>query len=97
MMKTTIHPENGTLCLAGTLDMYAAETLHRTLRETVSDKAEICLALGDVESCDLTAIQLLQAARQSAAARGKAMRIEKVSPAIRQCLSQIGLPESHFD
>nr|AUN37513.1 hypothetical protein [uncultured bacterium] len=87
---------DGTLQLAGALDIYSADALREALLQALRESSTVTLDLGAAESCDLVAVQLLCAAQRSAAAQGKPLVFHAVSTAVTEAATALGLPEARF-
>ena len=90
---TTLKTEgDGALHLAGSLDVYGAESLRQALTEHLASVPDPVVDLVAVEACDTAGAQLLLSVRQTAAQVGKTVRFEHVSPAVADCFACLGLP-----
>lgn len=86
-----------TLRLAGDLDLYTVESARDALLQQFADKPRLELDLGGVETCDASGVQLLLAARRTAAISGKNLTVHPVSQAVSTCGALLGIaPESLF-
>jgi anti-anti-sigma factor len=90
-----------TLALGAELTIAAAAEQHQQLLHALADAAgdatELALDLGHVEACDSAGVQLLLAARASAAARGVRVRLAAASAPVRQALATFGLAGAFAD
>jgi ABC-type transporter Mla MlaB component len=92
-MNPTISSDpSGTFRLEGTLDIYSAECLLRTLADCLASSDTITLDLGGVETCDTAGIQLLLSARVSASEQNKSVQFRDVPESIATCCRRLGLP-----
>lgn len=91
----TTRPD-GTLGISGTLDIYAADELRSNLIQSLDSSKRITIDLSGVDGCDVTAIQLLCAARKSAAEAGKHLEFSATSSAFDETQSALGLPSRTF-
>ena len=53
---------------------------------------EICINLADVERMDIAAIQLLLALRNECVKAERIFKVEGMTPAVENLISQIGIP-----
>lgn len=58
--------DGGTIRLTGTIDIASAADLKRALLDALAQRQEIRVALEEIESLDVTAFQLLWAAKREA-------------------------------
>lgn len=89
-------PEANVLCLAGSLDIYAAETVRAELRDRLADKPELVLDLAGIEHCDTAGLQLLLAAQRTAREAGKSFEVNGASNAILEVMQQLGLARENL-
>ncbi len=83
--------KSGLLTICGRVDISTADELRDGLRAHEAKHPEWMLDLSEVESCDVTALQLLWSARRSATEARKPFRITGCSPAIVEAASALGL------
>jgi anti-anti-sigma factor len=91
-MSHPIVSPNEAFRLEGALDIYAADGLRQTLQACLASAGTITLDLGGVESCDTTGVQLLLAARATAAERRQTVQFRDVPEAVAACCRRLGLP-----
>lgn len=89
-LKIIAEPVSQPVRLEGALTIYHAETARAALLTEMNRRAELLLDLGGVNACDSAGAQFLLAARNSAAAAGKAFAIRAGSPAVDLCLDHLG-------
>lgn len=87
---------NGALKLGGALDIYAAEELRSKLLEALDSSTPLSIDLSGVDACDITAFQLLCAARKSASECGRPFEIVAISKAFDEARSALGLSAETF-
>ena len=95
MSSTTSTP---TLALTGELTIQQAADQHRVLLDALTALAapgdaagSWTLDLGAIEACDSAGVQLLLATRQSLAALGASLRLDRLSAPVREALLTYGL------
>jgi phospholipid transport system transporter-binding protein len=92
MSSTTSTP---TLALAGELTIQQAADQHRVLLDALAARGDTAgswtLDLGAIEACDSAGVQLLLAARQSLAALGAELQLERMTAPVREVLLTYGL------
>ena len=81
----------GGLAVSGDLRIETANEVRKALKVYLEGRAEMVLDLGQVDECDTAGLQLLLAARKSAAALGKPFRLTAVSAAVRETSEALGL------
>jgi anti-sigma B factor antagonist len=84
----------GTLDIDGELTIYRAAELRETLQATLAalaPGADLTLGLAGVTEMDSAGVQLLIAARKSAAAAGRALRLRDPSPAVTDVFATLRL------
>lgn len=91
----TIKPD-GTLGISGTLDIYAADELRSQLIQSLDSSKGLSIDLSGVDGCDVTAIQLLCAARKSATEASKPFQVTATSSAFDETRSSLGLSSESF-
>jgi anti-anti-sigma factor len=93
--STNTETAAGVLRLSGALDIYGAESLRDTLQARLrsGDDGEIVVDLGDVGTCDTSAIQLLLSTRRTAAGSGRALRFVNLSAGVRGSCKRLGVRE----
>jgi anti-anti-sigma factor len=79
------------LKIAGSLDVSTAGTLCDSLRDCLGWQAELSLDLSNVDSCDAAVLQLLCAARKTAAQLHKPFRVVSWSPAVLETCAALGI------
>ena len=80
------------LTVKGNCLIHELEPLVKSLIEMVeSDRSNIQLDLGQVDSIDTSCIQLLASCRNSAMSRGKTFSIAIMSEPVREALQKTGL------
>lgn len=77
--------------VSGALDIYEADSARNTLLSHLGREAALHLDLSAVDRCDAAGVQLLSAARRTAAALGKRFEVSAWSPAVTACLAQLGM------
>jgi chemotaxis protein CheX len=92
-MKFTISQseEGRPLALAGELDIYGADELREALESHVGKTSSIALDLSGVSACDPVAVQLICAARRTAAAAEKPFRIVQLSAPFALACTALGI------
>lgn len=73
------------------MTIYCAAELHQQLSGAVVAGAEVELALGGVAEIDSCGVQLLLAARRSAAEMGAVLRLSDASAAVREAFGLLSL------
>jgi anti-sigma B factor antagonist len=91
-MKLQIKTLKDALHFAGDLDLYHVEAARDALRDCLATQAQVPLDLEGVTSCDASGLQLLLAARHSAATTGKHLQVAGPAVAVRNCCRQLGIP-----
>jgi hypothetical protein len=89
--------QNGTrLCFSGEMTIRTIETAHRSLCDKLQGGDGVVIDVTDVGDADLTFIQLIEAARRTAAAQAKTLALAApVCGALRSLLDRGGfLPKS---
>jgi anti-sigma B factor antagonist len=84
----------GTLHIEGELTIYRAAELCETLQATLAalpPGADLTLGLAGVTEMDSAGVQLLIAARKSAAATGRELQLRDPSPAVREVFETLRL------
>jgi anti-anti-sigma factor len=86
-----------TLAIEGELTIYRAAELRQALLAALGDGAggDLEIDLAAVTEFDSAGVQLLMAARKSAAARGRALRLVHHSPAVLDAFAVLDLA-GHF-
>jgi anti-anti-sigma factor len=87
-------PPAQTLHIEGELTIYRAAELCETLQATLAalpPGADLTLGLAGVTEMDSAGVQLLIAARKSAAAAGRALRLRDPSPAVADVFATLRL------
>ncbi|RCK79105.1 MAG: hypothetical protein OZSIB_0447 [Candidatus Ozemobacter sibiricus] len=84
----------GVLRLQGEIGLEQAKTVHHALVQALSQTSRLLIDLSQVTTVDLTLVQLLLAARRSAAEQGKALclRAPGPSPIVQQTAAAAGFP-----
>lgn len=99
-MSVTMNPSSvedvASCILEGSLDVYQAENLKESLVEYLHKTAKVTIDLTNVTAMDLTAVQLLHAARLSAQKAAKPFRIISPSPAVVQSCTALGFSVEKF-
>lgn len=83
--------EAGPIKIAGAIDIYDSNILRDTLQHLFESRTEILLDLSDVESCDVSAVQLLYAAYKSAQKLDRSFSIIGISQPVLGTLTLLGL------
>ncbi len=86
--------ETGPLRIEGELTIYRAAELCETLKSTLAALpagAELAIDLAGVTEMDSAGVQLLIAARRSAAAAGRALSLRDTSPAVEEVFATLRL------
>ncbi len=84
----------GALQIEGELTIYRAAELRETLQAALAalpDGADLAIGLAGVTEMDSAGVQLLVAARNSAAAAGRALRLRDPSPAVADVFATLNL------
>jgi anti-anti-sigma factor len=81
----------GALKLGGALEIGAADLLRDCLRDYFQRQPKYLLDLSEVNSCDAAALQLLLAARQTAARSGRSFRLSGISTAVGETAAALGV------
>jgi anti-anti-sigma factor len=84
------------LRVEGSPDIYDAAVLHETLKQFLEAHSSMILDLSAIESCDITALQLLCAARRSAENTGKLFAVRSFSPGLVQAATGLGLTQEQI-
>jgi anti-sigma B factor antagonist len=79
-------------CVTDDLTIHRAQTLHTQLREWLEQGVD-AIDLSGVGECDSAGVQLLLAARASATAAGRTLRVEAPSAGVLEALNRYGLDE----
>ena len=79
------------LKIVGDMSIYHATSLRDGLLEQLSQFEEVTLDLTEVDNCDTAGVQLLLAARISAAETGKPFTISGISDSVQEALSRAGI------
>ena len=90
-MHTTPDESESLLKIEGTLDIGCAEELRQALQDLLARASAPMLDLSQVDACDTAAIQLLLAARISAAQSGRQLELTATSPALDAAGATLGL------
>ena len=83
--------ENNTIKISGAISIYEAADIHKQLLQSFIEKDIINLDLDEVNSCDVTGIQLLFSAIRTSEEEGKKINILKVSETIKETVRLIGV------
>lgn len=89
-MDAAIGMREGVLAVAGEMDLYAAEELRRALVELLEAEGPARVDVSGAESWDLACLQLLYAARRTAAERGRRLMVEGRGEAFAAACRAIG-------
>jgi anti-anti-sigma factor len=84
------HTHEGTthrLHLRGDMTIYTAAALKPALLDALTACRQLDLNLGDVSELDTAGTQLLLLAKREAEKAGKAVRLTRVSPAVRETVA----------
>lgn len=87
---------DGTLEIAGELDIYSSEELRARLIQATTSPTGVRLDLSSVTNCDVTAMQLLCAARKSAIDAGKSFHLSAVSESVEAARVALGINAAEF-
>jgi anti-anti-sigma regulatory factor len=79
------------LTLTGALEIGGTEQLRRALLDALAAKAALTIDLSGLEACDAAVLQVLIAARKTAAAAGRELRITALPPAAAEMSAALGL------
>jgi len=79
------------LRLEGELSIYRAEEIRQALLAALAADGDVGIDLTDVSEVDTAGVQLLLAARASAATAGKTLRVTAMSPAVEEVLALFDL------
>src|SRR5215467_1154114 len=90
-MLLSANEKSGLLTFSGRLDISTADELRDGLRSHDAKHSEWMLNLSEVESCDVTALQLLWSVRRSAAEARKPFRVTGCSAAVLDAAAALGL------
>jgi anti-anti-sigma regulatory factor len=91
-MKFIKEAPPGTLRVSGSLHTTAVGPLREALLKCLSAQSEVAVDLTGVDMCDTASLQVLFACQSSAASQGKTLRVT-ASPAVRETLEALGLPQ----
>jgi anti-anti-sigma regulatory factor len=83
--------DDGVLALQATLDLTAAEPLHRALLDRVRTGDPLVVAGAAVERVSTAVIQVLLAAATEARSRGGSFQLRDASPALSDALADLGI------
>ncbi len=81
--------------VAGALDLYSAPEVREALLAR-SAEPSLTVDLSGVETCDLAGLQLLLAAKRSAAAAGRSVRLRNPSAAVSAACEAVGIGVEHL-
>jgi anti-anti-sigma factor len=90
-MHVNIDQNAGVLKLSGHLDIDSADSLRDALIAAASDRPLSRLDLGEVESCDLAALQVLLAFRKHSESSAAPLPWEPLAPAVAELAASVGL------
>lgn len=90
-MSITRDESGSVLRVRGTLDIAVAEELHRALHDFLEEAPDPVVDLSGMESCDISTLQLLWAARRWAERTGKSVRFAGLSGAAAGAAAGLGL------
>jgi len=82
-----------TIALPAELDMTAAPSLHRLLREAVDASGDLRLDADGVSVVTSPCLQILAATALSQRARGKRFTLNSASVALRRAIEELGLTQ----
>ena len=91
-MPTTTPTSAAPFRLEGSLDLYAAAQLRATLTDCLARPDSAEFDLSGIDACDTAGLQLLLAARATAAARGHTVSFVAIPEAVEDCCRRLGLP-----
>ncbi len=91
-MEFTQDEPNGVLRISGALDVSAAQELRDALADFLKRHSGMALDLSAAGGCDISALQLLYAARLSAGRAGAPFRIVEIPTVVREAAAAVGLP-----
>ena len=91
MGNTADDEDDGVLALPATLDLTAAEPLHRALLDRVRTGDPLVVAGGEVERVSTAVIQVLLAAATEARSRGGSFHLREPSAALTDALTDLGV------
>jgi anti-anti-sigma factor len=81
--------------MEGALQIAAAADLRDALRESLAESDELTLDLAGVDGCDAAGLQILLAARRSAAESAKRLRLVGLEGGVAEAAAALGLrPEA---
>jgi len=92
---TTEHTDEspGSILTFGqSLSISGTGALQSVLVEAIDGPHDVVMDLSEVEQCDTASAQLIFAALQTAAKRGKRIRLAAISPAVTSTFAFLGLP-----
>ena len=93
-MNDSLHEESGAAVgegrLSGELTIQNAAAQCQQMREWI-DGGVLAIDLSGVDACDSSGVQLLVAARRSAASRGQSLELLRASPAVLEVFGRYAL------
>lgn len=93
MALTTVEDlKNESLTISGSLGLSEALQLQEKLLHFLQESASLTLEIGEIEVCDITALQLFIAARKTAAASGKTFVITGKTASLEDICEQLSFP-----
>jgi anti-sigma B factor antagonist len=95
-MQATQDDISGALRISGRMDIAAAGALRKALANSIQGQQQTVVDLSGVEACDAAGLQLLCAAKKTAAAAGVSFRLVDVSPAVLEASAALGLAPQEF-
>ncbi len=88
---SSVFPGPATLQLAWSLDLTAAEPLHRSLEDRLAQDSRLVIDASAVERVSTPCLQVLAAAAASARALGGGLHFETPSPALSSAVRDLDL------
>ncbi|MBL8699080.1 MAG: STAS domain-containing protein [Alphaproteobacteria bacterium] len=82
-----------TIALPAQLDLTAAPSLHRLLRESIDSSGDLKLDAETVGVVTSPCLQVLAAAALTQRARGKSLAVTAASPAFRRAIEELDLAQ----
>ena len=89
--KIISESSNRVLKVAGGLDVSGAAALRDSLRDWLTEQPELLVDLSGADSCDAAVLQVLCAARKSAARLGKPFQVISPSATLLETSAALGL------
>ena len=92
-MSVQIHEKNGLayMKIDGALNVYEAAKIHEKMNGIFEKHDGLIIDISGLEECDLTGLQILISARQTAREKGKKFVLENVTRVVVDACSRVGL------